>query len=50
MKGTCKIIENLTIGNWYTQYSAGFWQLIDLKPKIATDNDTGKIYLGKREN
>lgn len=42
MKGTCKIIENLTIGNWYTQYSAGYWQLIDLKPKIATDNYTGE--------
>ena len=28
----------LIIGNWYTQYSAGFWQLIDIKPKYA-DSD-----------
>ena len=37
-----KIVEKLTIGNWYTQYYAGYWQLIDLKPKIAFDNYTGE--------
>lgn len=30
--------SQLIIGNWYTQYSAGFWQLIDIKPKYA-DSD-----------
>lgn len=28
----------LVIGNWYTQYSAGYWQLIDIKPKYATSD------------
>ena len=37
-----KIVEKLTIGNWYTQYRAGYWQLIDLKPRIAFDNYTGE--------
>ena len=45
-----KIVEKLTIGNWYTQYSAGYWQLIDLKPKIAFDNYTGEEISWKKGN
>lgn len=33
----------LQIGNWYTQYSAGYWQLLALYPKYA-DAD----YLGEK--
>lgn len=32
----------LVIGNWYTQYSAGYWQLIDLKPKYADSDYSGE--------
>ncbi len=32
----------LVIGNWYTQYSAGYWQLIDIKPFYAFDDYTGE--------
>ena len=28
-------MNKLKIGMWVTQYSAGFWQIIDLKPKYA---------------
>ncbi len=27
--------QQLIIGNWYTQYSTGYWQQIDLNPKYA---------------
>ena len=33
--------DSLIIGNWYTQYSVGFWQLVDIKPKYAFDNYNG---------
>ena len=29
------------VGDWVTQFSAGFWQIVDLKPKYA-DGDSGK--------
>jgi len=29
------------VGDWVTQYSAGFWQIVELKPKYA-DEDSGK--------
>lgn len=34
--------NNLVIGNWYTQYSTGYWQLIDLKPKYADEDYVGE--------
>ena len=30
------------IGEWYTQYSAGYWQLVDLKPKFASEDYNGE--------
>ena len=38
-----KIVEKLTIGNWYTQYSAGYWQLIDL------NSEEGEVAKEKRK-
>ena len=29
------------IGMWVTQYRAGFWQIVDLKPKYAEKGDPG---------
>ena len=28
-------MNELKIGMWVTQYCAGFWQIVDLKPKYA---------------
>ena len=36
------IKTDLVIGNWYTQYSAGYWQLIDLKPFYAFEDYSGE--------
>lgn len=30
--------KELTIGHWYTQASAGYWQLVDIKDKYATED------------
>ena len=34
-------MNELKIGMWVTQYSAGFWQIIDLKPKYAEKDMPG---------
>lgn len=34
--------NGLVIGSWYTQYSAGYWKLIELKPKIADSDYIGE--------
>ena len=28
----------LKIGDWVTQYSKGYWQIIDIKPKYAEED------------
>lgn len=32
----------ITIGDFVTAYSSGYWQVIDIKPKIADENYNGK--------
>ena len=27
----------LKIGDWVTQYSKGYWQIVDIKPKYAEE-------------
>lgn len=42
---------SIKIGDWVTQYSVGFWQVVDIKPKYApeTRNDTfGKYKKGEQ--
>ncbi len=31
-------LDNISIGDFVTAYGTGYWQLIDIKPKIAFDN------------
>ena len=31
-------IGNISIGDFVTAYGTGYWQLIDIKPKIAFDD------------
>lgn len=40
--------DALVIGNWYTQYSVGFWQLIDIKPKYAFDHHNSEAISWKK--
>ena len=35
-------MEKLEVGAWVTQYSAGYWQIVDLKPKYAEEDRAGK--------
>lgn len=28
----------LKIGDWVTQYSRGYWQIVDIKPKYAEED------------
>ena len=34
--------KNLQVGEWYTGYSAGFWQLIQIYPKYASFDYEGE--------
>ena len=34
--------KNLQVGEWYTCYSAGFWQLIQIYPKYASFDYEGE--------
>ena len=40
--------HSLIPGGWYTQRSAGFWQLADIKPKYASDNYHGETVSWKK--
>ena len=35
-------MSNLEVGAWVTQYSAGYWQIVDLKPKYAEEDRAGR--------
>jgi len=36
------IIMSIKVGDFVTAYGSGYWQLIDIKPKIATENYKGE--------
>ena len=43
-------IEVLQVGDWVTQYSVGYWQVVDIKAKYAEeDGDYGKQFWKKGE-
>lgn len=35
-------LDNISIGDFVTAYGTGYWQLIDIKPKIAFDDYNGE--------
>ena len=35
-------MEKLEVGAWVTQYSAGYWQIVELKPKYAEEDRAGR--------
>lgn len=35
-------MSELKIGDWVTQYAAGYWQIVDIKPKYADEDYEGE--------
>ncbi len=42
------IMPRIKIGDFVTAYGSGYWQLIDIKPKIATEDYTGEDVCWKK--
>lgn len=43
-------MQMFQIGDWVTQYSVGYWQVVDIKAKYAEeDSGYGKQFLGNCE-
>ena len=38
------------IGDWVTQYSVGYWQVVDIKAKYAEEDRVMESNFGKKES